>query len=259
LDTYDPRAATASNEVLDYLLATPPAIAGSIRHLVVAVEHGKYGRSPSAEYEWEVEEDDEEEEDEEENEAEEEVETNEEQQTPDEEQSEPEEEIDIVAFHARLPALFKKTRNLRTFDYHNCPGLGLARESVEMLATCEGLQTFAVDTTIRKMEWNGSHAYQDPESWEYVLPKSANYAEPILKSTVGSTVTSLDLRHVSQTTFQLLASHKDVLASYTNLKHLKMDITEGDGAGSPQHGATGDYVFLFALSSCATALRARRE
>ncbi|KAJ7895555.1 hypothetical protein B0H14DRAFT_3628106 [Mycena olivaceomarginata] len=244
LDTYDPRAATASNEVLDYLLATPPAIAGSIRHLVVAVEHGKYGRSPSAEHEWEVEEDDEESEDE----AEEEAETKEEQQTLDEEQSEPEEKIDVVAFHARLPALFKKTCNLRTLDYHNCPGLGLARESVELLATCEGLQTFAVNTTIRKMEWSGSHAYQDPQSWDGL--------EPFLTSTVGSTVTSLDLRHVSQTTFQLLTSHKDVLPSYTNLKHLKMDITEGvwdwDGAGSPQHGATGDYVFP---SLCLLALQ----
>jgi hypothetical protein len=202
LDTYDPRAASASNEVLDYLLATPPegvdapGIAGSIRHLVVAVEHKKYARLPSAEHEREVEEDEgEEEEDgeEEEGEADEEVEaeakakdsdaeTNEEQQTLDEEQPEPEEDIDVVAFHARLPALFKKTRNLRSLDYHNYPGLGLTRESVELLAACEGLQTFAVDTTIREMVWNGWHAYEDSESWEYVFLlqiKSANCAEPI--------------------------------------------------------------------------------
>ncbi|KAJ7362246.1 hypothetical protein DFH08DRAFT_840533 [Mycena albidolilacea] len=139
---------------------------------------------------------------------------------------------------SRLPTLFKKTRNLRSLDYHNCPGLGLARESVELLATCEGLQTFSVDTTIREMAWIGSHAYEDPESWDGI--------EPFL-STLGPAITSLDLQHVSQTTFRLLASHADVLATYTNLKHLNMNITEGvwdwNGAGSPQRGATGDYVF----------------
>jgi hypothetical protein len=177
--------------VLDYLLATPqegvvdvPGIAGSIRHLVVAVEHNKYYRPPSPARES----------DDEEGEVEEVVEedagnadTPEEQQTLDEVQkknddelemcyddseskSEPEEDIDAVAFHARLPTLFKKTRNLRSLHYHNCPGLGLARESVELLATCEGLQTFSVDTTIREMAWIGSHAYEDPESWECVFP-----------------------------------------------------------------------------------------
>ncbi|KAJ7362250.1 hypothetical protein DFH08DRAFT_1073495 [Mycena albidolilacea] len=257
LDTYDPRAASASSEVLDYLLATPlegvdaPGIAGSIRHLVVAVEHKKYARlPPSAEHEREVEEDEGEEEEDGEKEEEDEpggeveaeakdsdAETNKQQQT--EEQPEPEEDIDVVAFHARLPTLFKKTRNLRSLDYHNYPGLGLTRESVQLLAACEGLQTFAVDTTIREMAWNGWHAYEDSESWDGI--------EPFLKSTLGPAITSLDLRHVSQTTFQILASHGNLLASYVNLKHLKMDITEGgwdwNGRRSPQHGATAKYVF----------------
>lgn len=45
LDTYDPRTATASNQVLDYLLSShqdEAGVAESIRHLVCLVEHDKY-------------------------------------------------------------------------------------------------------------------------------------------------------------------------------------------------------------------------
>jgi hypothetical protein len=44
-----------------------------------------------------------------------------------------------------------------------------------------------------------------------------------------------------------LISYGDVFAPYGDLAHLKMDITEGvwdwNGAGSPQRGASADYVF----------------
>lgn len=70
--------------------------------------------------------------------------------------------------------------------------------------------------------------------------------EPFLSS-LGPSIASLELRDICQTMLQRLVSHGDVLASYENLTHLKMDITEGvwdwDGRGSPQRGATGDYIF----------------
>lgn len=66
-------------------------------------------------------------------------------------------------------------------------------------------------------------------------------------SSLGPAIRSLDLRHVCQTMLIILASHRDVLATYEHLSALKMDITEGvwdwDGRGSPQRGATQDYVF----------------
>ncbi|KAF8193249.1 hypothetical protein K438DRAFT_2017815 [Mycena galopus ATCC 62051] len=239
LDTYDPQAATASNEVLDYLLASQEGtstgveslrVAESILHLVVAVEHNKYRWPPEPERE-------DEEEEEEETEAEE-IDASEQEEGPDQEVEESEEEeVDVVAFHDRLPGLFKKTRNLRSFDYHSYPGLPLSRESVELLAACDRLHTFAVDTPIRETPWRGSQPFDDPETWDI---------EPFV-STLGRAVTSLDLRHVSQTMLRILVSHGDVLASYANLAHLKMDITEGvwdwNMQGSPQRGATEAYIF----------------
>ncbi|KAJ7044757.1 hypothetical protein C8F04DRAFT_1069458 [Mycena alexandri] len=234
LDTFDSRAAAASNEVLDYLLA-PDAnvelgIAESIRHLVVAVEHEKYRSIPQLpEDEVEAEGEGEEAEGEEgeeaggegEEEAEEEQvdEDSEEDSTerkvisPPESDSESDEDVDVAAFHDRLPGLFKRTRNLRTLDYQSCAGLPLSRENVELLATCERLHTFAADTA---------------ESWDI---------QPFL-STLAPNITSLNLRHISQTLLTTLVSHGDVFATYTNLEHLKLDITE-DVWNWPQN----DYVF----------------
>ncbi|KAF8191843.1 hypothetical protein K438DRAFT_1970223 [Mycena galopus ATCC 62051] len=111
LDTYDPRSATASNEVLEYLLSSNPAspgIAESIRHLVCSVEHDKFEthNKPSEE---EVGEEDQEEK--QEPELEEEEFASVKQSTSDAEESAPE-DVNVAAFHERLPDLFCKMRNL---------------------------------------------------------------------------------------------------------------------------------------------------
>ncbi|KAJ7167573.1 hypothetical protein C8R46DRAFT_1191683 [Mycena filopes] len=256
LDTFDARAAAASNEVLDYLLNPEDhgRAAESIRHLVVAVEHDKYGSAPRLAEDDEEEEEDEEEAgaqggEEEENPVKDVEEEETEQQDDDDEEeppteseeseseSEPDEDVDVVAFHARLPALFEKTRNLRSLDYQSCPGLPLSREDVALLASCERLHTFAADTAVRETSWGYFHAFEDPETWDI---------EPFL-STLAPNIRSLSLRHVCLTMLRTLVSHGDVFATYTNLDELQLDITEGvwdwTGAGSPQRGATADYVF----------------
>ncbi|KAF7350282.1 hypothetical protein MVEN_01332200 [Mycena venus] len=278
LDTWDPPAAAASNEVLDYLLGSyegrGEGIAESLRHLVVAVEHNKYRWPVEPVVEEEEEEDEDEDEEEEEKEEQQVLDEEQEQEEQDVDElevrvaedepeehvdeneasplaesiqaSEPEEDIDVVAFHDRLPALFKKTRNLRSLDYHSYPGLLLSRESTELLAVYDGLRTFAIDTCLRETPWRGSRPWGDPECWDI---------EPFL-STLGPSLISLDLRHVSQTMLLTLASHGNIFAMYENLEHLKMDITEGvwdwDGQGSPQRGATEEYVFP---SLCLPAVR----
>lgn len=182
LDTFDPGSAAASNQVLDYLLdqndnANFTGIAESIRHLVVAVEHSKYFWPPEPDVEAEEDEEAQELEEEtelEETDQEEETEKEEDDQQvvdetsepAEEEEEEPEVEVDVVAFHDRLPGLLQKTRNLRSLDYHSCPGLPLSRESVELLAACERLETLGVDSSIRETSWQGLWAYEDPETWE---------------------------------------------------------------------------------------------
>ncbi|KAK7046522.1 hypothetical protein R3P38DRAFT_3307831 [Favolaschia claudopus] len=281
LDVYDGGAAGASNEVLDYLLKVSGdgeddfGVAESIRHLVVAVEHKKYRMPPepeSGEGEGEGEDEDEEagegeepdgeeagEDEKQDGEAAGESEENGEQDADadaddgemseegevndddsmmtGESDSEDDEDIDVQAFHERLPALFERTRNLRSLDYRSCPGLGLSPGNLESLSACEGLKTIAVDACVRPTPWSGSSAYKDPEMWDL---------KPYL-STLGSKTTSLDLRHVSQSVLRSLLSYGDILATYGNLEFLKMDITEGvwdwNFMGSPQRGATEDYVF----------------
>ncbi|KAJ7150549.1 hypothetical protein C8R43DRAFT_1006112 [Mycena crocata] len=245
LDTYDPRSAAASNKVLDYLLAPgarTPRVAESIRHLVVAVEHEKYRSLPGPD----ADEDDEEEEETDEADPEQEEGEDEDESgwttiVGEDSDSEPEEDVDVAAFHDRLPDLFKKTLNLQSLDYHNYPGLALTTMDLELLSGCKRLRTFSVDAALRPTSWgsglHGGEPYVDPELWDI---------EPFL-STLGPSVTSLDLRHVCQTMLSVLVAHGDVFSTYENLEHLKMDITEGvwdwDGRGSPQRGATADFVF----------------
>ncbi|KAK6992648.1 hypothetical protein R3P38DRAFT_151134 [Favolaschia claudopus] len=277
LDVRDGDVAGASNEVLDCLLKASGdgedlGVAESIRHLVVAVEHKKYKMPPEPESgEGEDEEEDEEEEEagegegegeeqageeagESEENGEEDADADAEGEADDGEMSEEgevddddsmtgesdleeEEDIDVQAFHDRLPAFFKKTRNLRSLDYRSCPGLGLSPGNVESLSAYEGLKTIAIDACVRPMSWSGSSVYKDPEMWDL---------EPYL-STLGSTTTSLHLRHVSQSVLRSLLSYGDILATYENLESLKMDIIEGvwdwNSMGSPQNGATAEYVF----------------
>ncbi|KAJ7037922.1 hypothetical protein C8F04DRAFT_385368 [Mycena alexandri] len=143
-------------------------------------------------------------------------------------------EDDVVAFRDRLSDLFEKTRNLKSIDYHSYPGIPLSRDNIDALATCERLRTFSVDAAVRP-PWTMST--EDPEPWN-IEPSLTNLAPSI---------TSLELRHVCLTTLTTLASHGDLLATYENLEYLKMDITEGywdwSGAGSPQTGASDDFIF----------------
>ncbi|KAJ7136865.1 hypothetical protein C8R44DRAFT_728813 [Mycena epipterygia] len=254
LDTYEPRAAAASNEVLDYLLAPDadvavgsdfPKIAESIRHLVVAAEHKKYKNPPepvaeeTEEEEVHEEVDVEVEEEEEDKDADEDAESEGEYEVYTFEESEPEEDIDVAAFHQRLPDLFKKTRNLQSVDYHNFPGLPISAENVELLAGCERLRTFGVDSAIRPTSWNSTRSFEDPEIWDLqyrtisVIPRSI---DNIFGPTLYLPDNAPEPRII-----------RGRFASYGNLTHLKMNITEGiwdwDGRGSPQRGATGDYIF----------------
>ncbi|KAJ6521786.1 hypothetical protein DFH09DRAFT_1372880 [Mycena vulgaris] len=75
---------------------------------------------------------------------------------------------------------------------------------------------FSVDGVMRR------DAAADPKVWDI---------EPFL-AFLGTSITSLDIRHVCQTMLLALASHADEVASYRCLKHLKMDITEGRGTGT---------------------------
>ncbi|KAJ7714621.1 hypothetical protein B0H16DRAFT_1618219 [Mycena metata] len=232
LDTFDLRSATASNQILDHLLSSSrdlpdfPGIAESIRHLVIRVEHNKCERPPEPPVE-------EEEQDGEQVTNDEEYEV----YTYETEESEPKDDVDVVAFHERLPDLFKKTQNLESLDYHSVPGLALSEEVIKSLAACERLRTFGVDCAIRQTSWGAWKPFEDPEQWDIA---------PFLKS-LGPTITTLDLRHVCQTMLLTLASHGDKFATCERLATLRMDITEGvwdwDGRGSPQRGATADYVF----------------
>ncbi|KAJ6600546.1 hypothetical protein DFH09DRAFT_1128453, partial [Mycena vulgaris] len=239
LDTFDPRSAAASNQVLDYLLAADvetdaPRIAETIRHLVLAVEHENYDVVRWGEVvegpQLEVQEVEEEEEDEDESECE-------TVEAVNITRPKAVEYVNVAAFHARLPGLFKKAQNLRSLDYHNYPGLPLTAEHVQILSGSTRLQTFGIDSAVRRTDNQTSQAYLDPEQWDI---------EPFLSTLVPS-ITSLELRHVCQTTLLTLVAHGDLLATLVNLTRMKLDITEGvwdwDGGGSPQRGASPDYIF----------------
>ncbi|KAF7340372.1 hypothetical protein MVEN_01956700 [Mycena venus] len=85
-------------------------------------------------------------------------------------------------------------------------------------------------------DWSAEY---DAENWEL---------EPFI-STVGPKITSLDFRHVNKTMFTAFTNNTDVFASYHNLEHLKIDITEGvwdwNGNGSPAMGATPGFTFPY--------------
>ncbi|KAJ7185491.1 hypothetical protein C8R46DRAFT_380454 [Mycena filopes] len=141
-------------------------------------------------------------------------------------------ETDALAFRDRLSELFAKTRNLSRLEYNCYPGIPLSRENVKVLANCERLGTLRVDTAVRP-----TSDWEDPAPWDI---------EPFLADLAPS-VTSLELRHVCMATLNVLLSHGDMLATYKNLEHLRMDITQGswdwNGAGSPQFGASDVYTF----------------
>ncbi|KAJ6517057.1 hypothetical protein DFH09DRAFT_1332532 [Mycena vulgaris] len=221
LDTYDARSAEASNAVLDLLLRSEAGpnrsqISQFIRHLVVATEHDKYWNAEQVELDTNGEGIGETEGAQQEPELTPKVDEQDHEEILDEETAESEPDIDVAAFHARLPHLFKKMQNLESLDYHHFPGLAMSTQIPSLLADHDRLCKFSVDGVMRR----------DARLW----PRIRNI-EPFLAS-LETSITSLDIRHVCQTMLLALASHADEVASYRCLKHLKMDITEGRGTGT---------------------------
>ncbi|KAJ7037924.1 hypothetical protein C8F04DRAFT_1090647 [Mycena alexandri] len=145
---------------------------------------------------------------------------------------------DVVAFRDSLSKLFERTRNLKSVDYYSCPGILLSPENIDVLATCEGLQTFCVDASTKRATWNTMEDVEDYETWNIT---------PFITS-LGPSITSLELRGVCMAMLNDILSHRDVLATYKNLEHLKIDITEGawdwgGGLGTPPLGASYDFIF----------------
>jgi hypothetical protein len=139
LDSYDPRAAAASQKVLDYLLdnSSLPPLAESIRNLVVAIEHEDLGSRHPTGYGSE----------------------------PDRTEDGFEIPADVLALHKRLPDLFAHTANLESLDYHSLPGIAMNCEHVEPLRRLERLRHLSVDCALRDRE--------------HEIPASdANYAAP---------------------------------------------------------------------------------
>ncbi|KAJ7455464.1 hypothetical protein FB451DRAFT_1277908 [Mycena latifolia] len=228
LDSSDPIVADASQKVLNYLFkdnSVPPLVA-SVRHLVITAEYkpplpppprrrgrGRGRRVPPS------------------------------LRIP----------AEVTALHERIPKLLRRAVNLESLDYHSflefhsLPGIGLKGEHVQALSNLQGLRRFSVDCALRSRvrdmgagmgpgDWSAEY---DAENWEL---------EPFI-STVGPKITSLHFRHVNKTMFTALTNNTDVFASYHNLEHLKIDITEGvwdwNGNGSPAMGATPGLTFPF--------------
>ncbi|KAJ7088359.1 hypothetical protein B0H15DRAFT_949539 [Mycena belliarum] len=220
LDSYDHRAAAASQTILDFLLdpnggSESYPLAESIRHLDVSIEHADL-------------------------------------ETKHQRRGQPDPmartaPADVVALQERLPDLFRRVVNLQSLDYHCRPGVDMKRRHVEPLQHLERLRRVALDCALRdrgidipaSAGTGDLSAQYDAEVWEM---------ESFLAA-VGPSIASLDLRYVNQTMFTALANHAGVLASYRALRHLKIDITEGvwdwNGAGSPAMGASPEFAFPF--------------
>ncbi|KAJ7083247.1 hypothetical protein C8R44DRAFT_822601 [Mycena epipterygia] len=245
LDSYNHRAATASQKVLDYLLDDDADTGGlrplaeSIRHLVVSMEHlaldrdrtttsagnsrGNHARGRRQRVRF----------------------------PSGHRLVGPDFSIPrrVQALQERLPELFRRTVNLESLDYHNLPGIDMKSTHAAPLQHLEKLRSFAVDCALRNRNHDipagiapsaapgGLSAQYDAEICEI---------EPLLLA-AGPSIASLELRHVNRTMFTILAGQSEVFASYHALEHLKIDITEGvwdwDGAGSPQMGPSSSFQF----------------
>ncbi|KAJ7159541.1 hypothetical protein C8R46DRAFT_1354248 [Mycena filopes] len=210
LDTYDSRVAATSHAILDYLLEDNkhPALAQSVRHLVVAVEHKRQKNNPI----------------------------------------DPPIPARITAFHERLTSLLAKAVNLRSLDYHSFPGLGLNSEHMQCLSTMQWFRHFSVDCAVHLDHFPPvTHAVAVLPGELSAAYDAANWELDPFITTVGPNLTSLELRRVNQTMFAALVNHTDAFASYHNLEHLKIDITEGvwdwSGEGAPSRGAEPGFNF----------------
>ncbi|KAJ7744125.1 hypothetical protein B0H16DRAFT_1560271 [Mycena metata] len=214
LDSYDPQVASLSQNILDFLLQENLGypLVESVRHLVVAVEH-KPLRRPAPGKRHRITHD-----------------------IP----------AEATALHKRLAELLNRAVNVESLDYHSFPsGLGLQSEHVPSLSYLVRLRSIAIDCAVTSRDRDipsdagpgNLSAKFDAEVWNL---------QPFL-SRVGKEITSLDLRHVNQTMYTALRQKAEVFRSYHNLKHLRMDITEGvwdwTGHGEPVMGPGPAFTF----------------
>ncbi|KAJ7704193.1 hypothetical protein B0H14DRAFT_740073 [Mycena olivaceomarginata] len=195
LDSYDPIVADASQKILNYLFKdnSLPPLVESVRHLVIT-STAEYKPPPPPGRGGQI-------------------------------------PAEVTALHESISKLLRRAVNLESLDYHSFPdyhslaGIGLKSEYIQALSNLRRFRRFSVDCALRPRaraigssmgpgDWSAEY---DAENWEL---------EPFI-STVGPNIISLDFRHVNKTMFTALANNTDVFASYHNLEHLKIDITEG--------------------------------
>ncbi|GLB44448.1 hypothetical protein LshimejAT787_1700750 [Lyophyllum shimeji] len=135
-----------------------------------------------------------------------------------------------TALREGLVDLFRVTRNLRVLDW--CGEIGPSKEELTVLHGHQSLEDFRVDCG------STTNSYSD-ESWEEIED---------LVSTLGPSLTSLDLRKVNLKMYKYLESHRALFPSYRSLERLSLDLTEGvwdwNGLGSPQAGASSAFQFV---------------
>ncbi|KAJ7644412.1 hypothetical protein FB45DRAFT_897846 [Roridomyces roridus] len=220
IDSYNTKSANASIAVLKGLLHSRSFPVESIRHIVVAVEHeptstpgfvdGRHvPRRPGG----------------------------------------PKDPQAMLAIQDLLAKLVQRTRNLQSFDYHSFPGYALKEEHFRALQSFPNLKRIAVDCALRSRDVEipasgGGYALPGALSSEY---DADNWSIDMLTSTVGPTISSLELRHVNHTMLNSLKEHSSEFSSYDALEDLKIDITEGvwdwQGGGSPAMGPSPDFDF----------------
>ncbi|KAJ7139125.1 hypothetical protein C8R44DRAFT_975074 [Mycena epipterygia] len=181
LDSYDRRAAGASQKVLDYLLdddsdtGGPRPLAESIRHLVVSMEHvglnrdrtvgsdlrgngaqgrGQRGRGNRGSGRGNL-------------------------QEP---FSIPR---GVLALQERLPELFHRTVNLESLDYHSLPGVDMKSKHTAPLQHLERFRSFAVDCALRNRDGDvpaGGGPYAAPGALSVQYDAEICEIEPLLSS-----------------------------------------------------------------------------
>ncbi|KAF7299296.1 Glycosyltransferase family 32 protein [Mycena indigotica] len=193
LDSFSPRATTASNDVLDYLLTIPAGetepLAHRLRQLVVRLEDESLA-------------------------------------SRDQPQPAP---ASVLALRSRIVDLLGSSTNLRTFDYHGYPGLRLDSTILEPLAKLNRLERLAVDcsrcSSAQGVPASGADyaapgelsATFDADIWDI----------DAFTTGVGPSLSSLELRHINYTVFGGMKTKIDEFRTYNKLRDLKLDITEG--------------------------------
>ncbi|KAK7064939.1 hypothetical protein R3P38DRAFT_3165944 [Favolaschia claudopus] len=231
LDAWDAQTCAISLEVVDFLLHEDPnheSLAKSIRHLVVCAEreplpprydddYGGYVRhmsliyttsSPAAVIDW---------------------------------------DLDVRKLYEKLPSLFRGLRNLQSLDYHTDPGSSwaLSGEHAEALRHLRRFNTLAVDCALRSRETSLGEilAAVTDGAERKQLDTRSHSLDPFLSS-IGPTLSSLELRHINQSFLALVVDSVDSFSSYHALEHLKVDITKVVWAPWGWDGGQSPFTFL---------------